>query len=70
MTTTLTRRSNGDRAARAATRPPALDLVGHEGGLPVHPHGSMEGAAVVVTVDVVDQWGMHSFPASDPPANW
>jgi hypothetical protein len=20
--------------------------------------------------DVVDQWGMDSFPASDPPANW
>jgi hypothetical protein len=20
--------------------------------------------------DLVDVWGMHSFPASDPPANW
>jgi hypothetical protein len=21
-------------------------------------------------VDIIDQWGMDSFPASDPPANW
>jgi hypothetical protein len=20
--------------------------------------------------DIVDQWGVQSFPASDPPANW
>ena len=20
--------------------------------------------------DIIDQWGMDSFPASDPPANW
>lgn len=20
--------------------------------------------------DIVDLWGLHSFPASDPPANW
>ncbi|GAB3974013.1 hypothetical protein V1634_19850 [Plantactinospora veratri] len=23
-----------------------------------------------VPVDIVDQWGEQSFPASDPPANW
>lgn len=21
-------------------------------------------------VDIIDQWGMDSFPASDPPSNW
>jgi hypothetical protein len=32
--------------------------------------GGHPGPAAAPLVDVVDQWGMHSFPASDPPANW
>jgi hypothetical protein len=28
------------------------------------------GTATSPPIDMVDQWGMQSFPASDPPANW
>jgi hypothetical protein len=39
---------------------------------PVVPDRRVVPAATgqVSPVDIVDQWGLQSFPASDPPANW
>ncbi|WP_448624949.1 hypothetical protein [Geodermatophilus sp. URMC 64] len=54
-----------------AARAPAIQTVEparvrpEDVGVPVD-----EGAASSPPIDIVDQWGMQSFPASDPPANW
>ena len=37
---------------------------------PVAPERPVVGTPRSSIPDMVDQWGMDSFPASDPPANW
>jgi hypothetical protein len=34
------------------------------------PVESVEARRPELPVDIVEQWGLDSFPASDPPANW
>jgi hypothetical protein len=29
-----------------------------------------EARSIPMPVDIVEEWGLQSFPASDPPANW
>ena len=56
MTTVLIRAAPGEAEAPAAAQ------LGR--GLRV------SAVADVTPDDIVDQWGVQSFPASDPPANW
>jgi hypothetical protein len=58
MTTTRVREAGGTAVLIRSTALEIPDLrVG--AGRPVDP-----------PIDIVDQWGMQSFPASDPPSNW
>jgi hypothetical protein len=49
------------RVQAEATARPRLAAVLPRVGLP---------SAVSPPIDIVDQWGEQSFPASDPPSNW
>jgi hypothetical protein len=73
MTSVLTR----DPELERALRPVLLSCVAPT--MTTEPAAARRGSTVdgmhpvpaaSPPIDVVDQWGMQSFPASDPPANW
>ena len=57
--------SHGERDER----PVPADLQGRRDSLASGKSAPGTGAAAA-TWDIVDEWGLQSFPASDPPSNW
>jgi hypothetical protein len=75
--------STGSRPAAASAVPgatPALpgpeQFASRPGHLTAHPVPPTPTARVstpiapAARIDIVEEWGHQSFPASDPPANW
>jgi hypothetical protein len=55
----------GDRSPWPRLVQPRPSAPGSRAPLPARTH-----EAVSLARDIVDEWGVQSFPASDPPANW
>jgi hypothetical protein len=70
MTLTVSRHSRTSwpqAHARVAAEPVLGTLLRRAEELPVQ---RPEEQATPVLLDIVEEWGVGSFPASDPPANW
>ena len=54
------------------TRTPRPDLVPTDAAQvdAVHRPIALADAEQASAIDIVEEWGIQSFPASDPPANW
>jgi hypothetical protein len=46
---------------------PGLPAAAHDIRPPPPTPGAEQGRRLI---DIVEEWGLQSFPASDPPANW
>jgi hypothetical protein len=57
----------GHPRSRQSVPPPSTD---QEPAGRVDRPSPEEPNAVTAAWDLVDEWGVQSFPASDPPANW
>lgn len=58
---------SADATNQASHPVPSARTTATRSGRPEEPTGRFEQPAVL---DIVEEWGHGSFPASDPPANW
>ena len=66
-------RHGGDTVQLTLTRTPEPEIAQIDvTALPVVASGRITPTSTehASTVDIVEEWGLQSFPASDPPANW
>lgn len=73
MTLTLSRRpAIGSRPVAAPeARPAPVEPLGRTRASVEGPVAGQAGnARTEPLIDIVEEWGLQSFPASDPPTNW